>query len=280
MSQISYILRFPFKPLHWVAGLDDAYTFVVDNLQYSLSAEHPYLVIRVQPFSSEQEALAFIPRLWGALAWISVELRTGFIAEMQPDSVTYVDDPLAAAQNLEKSLDILNTGPVHGTVNGHLPVAIPLEKNIRAWKMGEITATVTYPVNMYALPLSKALGRSSVGGLYSDEKLRTAIELLSDSQRENSLRSKFLTCITALEVLANPVLKHEIAQRLLSQLNEMIQEQMSVYQSDTDEHHALVSLQRELVFRREASLRSSIRRLARSSRPTPMARSHAGSSSF
>jgi hypothetical protein len=261
MTQINYMLRFPFKPLHWVTGLDIAYTFVVDNLQCSLSAEQPYLVIRVQPFSSEQEALAFIPRLWGALAWISVELRTGFIAKMQPDSVTYVDDPLVAARNLEKSLDIPDTGPVHGTVNGHMPAAIPLEKNIRAWKLGEITATVTYPINKYAPSFSRALDRSSIASLYNDEKLRTAIELLSDSQRESSLRSKFLTCITALEVLANPVLKHEVAQRLLSQLNDMIQEQMSIYQSDTNEHHALESLQRELIFRREASLRSSIRKL-------------------
>lgn len=261
ISENNYALRFPFKPLHWVTGLETNYEFTVGDLQCFLLAEKPHLVIKVQPFSTEQEALAYIPRLWGALAWISVELRTGFVVETQVDSVTHVEDPAQAATNIEKSLGLPNRGPVHGVVNGHMPSVIPIGKNIRAFKIGEATLTVSYSAEKYAPALARAIGQPNIETLYTDEKLRTAIELLSDAQREISVRSKFLTFIIALEVLATPTVKHVVAQRLLDDFNSRIEEQLITYSVSSDERHALESLQRELVFRREASLRSSIRKL-------------------
>lgn len=257
----NYSLRFPFKPLHWVTGLESNYEFATGGLQYVLVAEKPYLVIKVQPFSTEQDALVFIPRLWGALAWISVELRTGFVAETEVDSITYAKDPVQAAINLEQSFGLPNRGPVHGLVNAHMPSVIPIGKSIRTLKLGEATATVSYSAEKYAPALAKALSQANIETLYTDEKLRTAIELLSDAHREISVRSKFLTHIIALEVLASPTAKHPIAQRLLDDLNTRIEEQLIAYTANSDERHALESLQRELVFRREASVRSSIRKL-------------------
>jgi hypothetical protein len=261
MSESNYALRFPFKPLHWVTGLETEYEFVVEGLQCRLLADKPHLVMKVQPFATEQEALAYIPRLWGALAWTSVELRTGFIVEMQTDAVTYYKDPLEAARNFEKSFGLSNQEPVHGMISGDMPGVIPIGKNIRTLKGGDISGTVTYSMVKYAPALAKAMSQANIGTLYGDEKLRTAIELLSDAQRENSIRSKFLTCIIALEVLANPVMKHAVVQRLLNDLNAKIEEELPIYDAQSDEHHALKSLQRELVFRREASLRSSVRKL-------------------
>lgn len=261
LPENNYALRFPFKPLHWVTGLETAYKIRVDGLQGRLVDEKPYLVVQVQPFSTEQEALAYLPRLWGALACLSVELRTGFIAETSVDSVTYAEDPIAVAANLEQSLGIPNKGPVHGIANGHLPSVIPIGKNIRMGKVGEPTISVTLPAEKYAPAFEKALRQPNIETLYSDAKLRTAIELLSDTQRANSMKSKFLTCIIALEVLTEPIEKHAVAQSLLDDLDARIKQQLPSYAKDSDEHHALESLQRELIFRREASVRSSIRQL-------------------
>ena len=261
MSENHYSLRFPFKPLHWVTGLENEFEFMAGGLEYRLLAEKPHLVIKVQSFSTEQKALEYIPRLWGALAWVSVVLRTGFIAETQIDSVTYAKDPIKAATNLEKSLGVPIKGPVHGIINGHMPSVLPIGKNIRTFKMGEATATVTYAADKYTSSLIEAIHQPNIGELYSDEKLRIAIELLCDAQRENSIRSKFLTCIIALEVLSNPVMKHKVVHLLLDDLNAKIKEQLHVYDVNSDEQHALESLQRELIFRREASLRSSMRKL-------------------
>jgi hypothetical protein len=52
-----------------------------------------------------------------------------------------------------------------------------------------------------------------------------------------------------------------VVQQLLTNLDKEINNKMQVNSKDSQEYHALDSLQRELIFRREASLRSSIRRL-------------------
>ena len=60
----------------------------------------------------------------------------------------------------------------------------------------------------YTPALVSALSNPSPTTLYHDEKTRTAIGLFSDIQRETFPRSRFLTCIIALEVLASPLRKH------------------------------------------------------------------------
>lgn len=256
-----YELRFPFRPLHWVTGFERDYEFEVDGHQGLIRDEKPYLVIKVRSFATEQEAQDFMPRIWDALAWVAIELRTGFIADMTTDSVTYAADPEIAAKNLSKNFDLPNTGPVHGIVNGHLPSVLPLGKTIRTLKMGEATATVTWSADKYAPAFAHALNQTKAGTLYNDERLHTAIDLLCDIQRESSVRSKFLTCIIALEVLSTPLKKHAVVQQLLDELDARVEEQIKIYDSKSDEYHALESMRRELLYRREASLRSSIRKL-------------------
>lgn len=260
-SDEGFELRFPYKPLHWVTGLDADYEFEVDGLQGLIRAEKPFLVVKLRSFSAEQEALDFIPRIWDALARLAVERGSGFVADMTTDNVTYAADPDKAAENLSKSFGVPNTGPVHGIVNGNLPSVIPLGKTIRTLKAGELTATVTSSAEMYAPAFVSALSQSKGGAIYNDERLHTAIDLLCDIQREVSLRSKFLTCVIALEVLSTRLRKHAVVQELLDELDVKVKRKIKDYDSKSDEYHALESLQRELLYRREASLRSSIRRL-------------------
>ncbi len=101
-----FFLRFPFKPLNWVNDLESSYEFSIGEYQYSIRAHKPYLILKVQPFSTEEEALSFLPRLWGALAVISIDLRTGFFVEMQPDKIFYAEDPIQAAENLSKTFGL------------------------------------------------------------------------------------------------------------------------------------------------------------------------------
>lgn len=260
-SEEGFELRFPYRPLHWVKGLETDYEFSFDHYHCLVRAEEPFLVVKIRPFSTEQDAQAFMPRLWSALAWMAVELRTGFIAEMTADSVTYAEDPEKAAENLSRSFNLPNIGPVHGLVDGNRPSAIPIDKAIRTIKFGEFRGTVTWSADKYITGFTRALNQVKDGRLYDDEKLRLVIGLLSDHQREIFLRSKFLTCMIALEALAKPLKKHEVAQQILDELNEKAIALISGYDKDSEEYHALESLQRELLHRRVASLRSSIRQL-------------------
>lgn len=260
-SEEGFKLRFPYKPLNWVAGLDTDYEFEVDGFQGLMRAEKPYLVIEIHPFSTEQEAIDFIPRIWDALARMAVERGNSFVANMTTGDVTYATDPIKAAENLSKIFGISNTEPVHGLVNGDVPIVFPVGKNIRKLKVGEPNVTVTSPAEIYAPAFVSMLSQFKGGTAYNDERLHTAIDLLCGIQQENSLRAKFLTCVIALEVLAIKLPKHAIVQELLDELGAKVVGIITDYDSHSDEYHALESLQREVLFRKEASLRSSIRRL-------------------
>jgi Apea-like HEPN len=261
MSNPEFALRFPFRPMHWVDGVEESIQFRKDEMEVSLSASPPYLVLRAQPFDSEEAAISFLPRLWGAVAWMAVRVGTGFIAEMEIDSVAYTDDPERAAENLNKSMGLPNRGPVHGIVNGNFPSVLPLGKNIRFITAGDVSVSQTLSRGLVEGPLNEGLQAPGASELYGDERLRTAIELFCDSHRESSVRSKFLTLAMAIEVLTQPAAKHVVAQELLDTLQELVTRGLAAHAVDSEEWHALDSLQRELLFRRDNSIRSRVRTL-------------------
>lgn len=261
MSSPGLALRFPFRPLHWVSGIEEPIQLWRNGTTVSLSATPPYLVLRAEPFENEEADASFLPRLWGAVAWMAVQVGTGFVAEMTIDSVAYADDPEAAAENLNKSIGVPNRGPVHGIVNGNFPSILPLGKNIRFITAGEASVSQTLSRALVEAPLTEGLQAPSAGELYRDERVRTAIELFCDSHRESSVRSKFLTLAMALEVLTTPAAKHAVAQQLLDAFQENVERGLAALAVDSEEWHALDSLQRELLFRRDNSIRSRVRAL-------------------
>jgi hypothetical protein len=265
-----FALRFPFRPVHQVTGEDDSIEIHSGETRVELSLSSPYVVLRVESFSTEEAAAAFIPRIWGAVAWMSVDLSTGFTAEMTPDPVTYADDPDKAAENLSRFAGRRIEGPVHGLVNGNFPSILPLGKTIRFATVGDVSLSVSRGREQVAASLAEGLRQPGTASAYADERLKTAIELFSDSDRESSLRSKFVTLISALEVLAPPTFKHPIAQQLIDEFKERVSRVKATTAEGSDERHALESLERELLFRREASIRSRVRELVLAGLPSSL----------
>lgn len=261
MDKSTYFLRFPFKPLHWITGIETPIEFNVNQLSFSLSSQKPYLILTIKPFKTEEEAHEFMPKLWGAFACLSVKHNTGFLIDMTLDKVAYASDPIQAAENLSKSFGKQINDPVHGLASGNIPVILPIDKNFKYLTLGDATITLTFAQEVIVASLEQALKNDNLLVIYTNEKLKTALELLSDSQREVSQRSKFLTYIMALEVLSEKVTKDKIALNLLNTFDKVIEQEKKQTLPDTDEFHSLESLQRELVFRKEASLRSRIRKL-------------------
>jgi hypothetical protein len=265
-----FALRFPFRPSQKVTGEKGPIPVDAGEIQLTLELSPPYVVLRAEPFPSEEAAAEFLPRLWGAVAWMSVDLVTGFAAEMTPDAVTYADDPDKAAENLSKSFGLAIEGPVHGLVNGNFPSILPLGKTIRTITAGDASLIVSRGREQVAASLAEGLRVPGTATVYGDERLKTAIELFSDSDRESSVRSKFVTLISALEVLAPPILKHPIAQQLIDEFKDQASQMMATTAEGSEERHALESLQRELLFRREASIRSRVRELVLAGLPSSL----------
>jgi len=108
--------------------------------------------------------------------------------------------------------------------------------------------------------LEQALSYHNVAEAFNSERLRLALELWSDYHREGSLKARFLTLVMALEVLAPPAPKHEVAQAVIDRWDNELHSELQHYAAGSEEREAIESLRREVLFRREQSIRSRIRK--------------------
>jgi hypothetical protein len=145
--------------------------------------------------------------------------------------------------------------------NDGFPCVIPIGKNYRFIGASGGEGKIIENAESLASILVEGLKSKAIETFYIDERLRTSVQLYSDSYREPSIRAKFLTMVMALEVLTHPIPKHPIAQMLLDRFEDEVNNEIASYRKDSDEWESLDSLIREIAFRRESSLRSRIRAL-------------------
>ena len=139
---------------------------------------------------------------------------------------------------------------------------LPAGHRIAVVGMAQVTGTVSTNAAIALPAFQRGLNIEAAATLIEDEKLRTAIEAFVAHFYETSLRAKLLTLVTVLEVLAPITEKHEAAQTLIHKWKDEIEHARS-QTGDPDAQHALDSLNRELQFRRETSIRQRIRALVR-----------------
>jgi hypothetical protein len=94
------------------------------------------------------------------------------------------------------------------------------------------------------------------------EKLRTALELYGSHFHERQARIRFLLLVIALEALASPTPRPRIALDLVTKWQEELTAAQARYANSSAEYAALDALGRELLYRRDDSIRSQIRALA------------------
>jgi hypothetical protein len=95
----------------------------------------------------------------------------------------------------------------------------------------------------------------------SSAKMRIALELYAAHFSERAMSTRFLMLIMALEALIPNSIKSKIALNLLEQWKQQVSDLKSKLPSDSDEYISLEGLERELLFRRENSIRSQIRQM-------------------
>jgi hypothetical protein len=93
------------------------------------------------------------------------------------------------------------------------------------------------------------------------EKLRVALELYAAHFTEQQVRVRFLLLVIAMESLAKPTLKHQIAIDLLDRWRQELETEMSKFDSSSEEFRSLEAISRELGFRSEDSIRTQLRKL-------------------
>lgn len=250
-----HVLRFPFRVVaNQAIEIPDAPDSIkLDGLEVVLSLEHGWYVLKVEGFGSEDEAAAFVQNVWTALMWTVLRASTPFEAS------TFVDRgvPITDADAFRRSTGL--SGPADLLVDGNRPSVYPSETAVRKVTAGSVGCSLSIPYERFAPALHEGLQRATT--VNHDQKQSTALELYNAHFSEATSLARFVVLIICLEVLAQPETKHPHALELLAQWSQQLSELRSS-SSDPDLVFALDSLERELIFRREDSLRSRIRRLA------------------
>jgi hypothetical protein len=103
---------------------------------------------------------------------------------------------------------------------------------------------------------------SSDSHTYSSRaKMRISLELYAAHFSERAMSTRFLMLIMALEALIPGMNKSKIALNLLEQWKQQVSDLKSKLPPDSDEYNSLEGLERELLFRRENSIRSQIKQM-------------------
>jgi len=242
-----------------VSGLTDGSGYQVGDVWVAISHRAGYLVLQAFDFAGEQDAEAFLPYLKRSLWSIAVKHNIAFVPEFDKRKIDYADDPVAAGRNIAASFGMSDAGLVHGiTENGGYTV-YRTHHTIRFLSMGKAHGHVSTSVDRIVEALAKGAAAAPTDA-DQDDKFGTALDLYVGSFYETTIRARFLTLTTILEVLAPAIAKHVVAQELLSELRGKVGARLPAAK-DEDERDALEALQRELDFRQEQSIRRRVRRL-------------------
>ena len=263
-SESKYTLRFPFQvvPKRKIPKIDKPVTQKYGKLTFLLKQDDPFYIFEIEGFHSEKAAREYLNNLWIGLMWVMLNNGMAFNANMVFDTVVYSEDPYKAAENIAKNFGLSNKGrgKVDGLANGNMPIVYPSGKIVRTITG---TATVTTGLNIHQVYrlLFEGLSSFNDSEIIIDRKLKTALELFNAHFYEESSNAKLLTLIMALETLTTNQVKHKVAIDFIDQWCSQVVQQKEQFKSDTDEYEALESLERELLVRKETSLRRKIRTL-------------------
>jgi hypothetical protein len=182
---------------------------------------------------------------------LMLEKGSAFSGSMDPQPVTYPEPTGKIPGGLGKGFE--------GLADGDAPTIYPSDKNVGFLTTGRPDVRITTPADQALVSVLKGFRTDAAAQLFADERVRTAVDLYSAALFEQSPAARLLTLSMAFEVLAPVTPKHQIVQSLISTWNVSIESAKAANTGDATALAALESLERELLFRRESSIRGRIR---------------------
>jgi hypothetical protein len=256
-----YTLRLPFRlpPGREIAVSEEV--IELGDLKFSLKLQNQLYVLKIDGFPSENEAKNYINNAWAGLMWVLLKRGISPDAELKAQEVKYAEDPYQAAKNLSNNLGLQIEGPVDGLIDGARPAVYPTEKKIRAITVGKPTVVVTTPVETVLRILGEGASFQRSDELVEDKKLQVALELYGAHFTEFTSNARFLTLVMALEALASGVRRTQLVLDLLDKWEIELKELLENVEPNSDDASSLEALRRELLFRRDDSIRRRIQSL-------------------
>ena len=264
LKRKGYFLRFPFRlaPGQEFANLDQAYDAECIGLRLRLGSQSGFYFFSVGEFPDEEAGNGFIPRLWAGLMWALLHQGVSPVAELSPQKLKYTDDPIAAAENISRSLGI-KVAKLDGILDGSRPAVYDSSKVVKVMTGQNASLMHGFAPDITVAFVDEALSLPHPEAILSDTKLKVALDLYNAFFREASTNARFLTLNMVLEALAPSEHKHRSALDAIDRWIGEIKQLQEAASEESDEWEAYDSLIREVGFRRERSIRSSIRSLVR-----------------
>jgi len=262
MTIPKYTLRFPFSLAsgQTLASTEAGHECECGSLKIKLSdiGEGYHLVIG--PFADEESANIGIERAYAGLMWALLHQGISPEAELQPQIVRYASDPVKAAQRLYGESNP-RVERLDAVLDGSRPAIYDSDKRVTFFTCGRPSVVQGLNPQQTVSLVSEAMAFPLSGAVVADRKLKVALELYGSFFRESSPNARFLSLIIALEVLAPAEQKCNEVVTLIDEWMSATRERKSRFQPDSEEWASYDSLEREIGFRREVSIRKRIRTL-------------------
>lgn len=257
-----FSLRFPFRHVESsaISKLNEFESLNQNNLTYTLKVEDSYHILSVSGFSNEIDAKKYLSEIKTGFQWLL--LKYGFAIEANWDfrHVEYSDDPVTAAHNL---FGKNAKGPVEGMFEADYPSVYPSGKKFTQFSLPPLQVSIGVPVNLFFQTFNEGNQKRVGNHIKSGSKLETAIDLYNFYYYAKSLNAKLITLVMALETVSETIPKHKSAQDLIDEWRDQITEKKEKLLSTEIDHfeaiESLEALEREILYRKNASLRSQIR---------------------
>jgi hypothetical protein len=248
-----YTLRFPFSlPPGREIGVTEK-SGELDGLTFSLKKQDRFYVFTIDGFPTEEAAKRYINKVWAGLMWVLLHRGLAPDAVFEPGKVVYSEDPYQAARNLGFK------DPVDGFIDGAWPAVYPTEKRIHTETAGQISPLQTYSAGDVLDYFREGAAFPASADVINDAKLRVALELWGAHFTELSANARFLTLVMALEAVATGTPRTQLVLSLLDKWKMEIEELQKTVGPDSEDAVSLEALGRELLFRKEDSIRRQIR---------------------
>lgn len=256
-----YTLRFPFSlPLGQEIAVTEQ-TAELDGLACLLKKQDRFYVLIINGFPTEDTAKRYINNVWAGLMWMLLHRGLSPDAVLEPQKVVYAEDPYQAAQNLSQSFGLHIEGPIDGLIDGAQPAVYPTDKRLRTITVGQATVAGTTPAEHVLKFFGKGVAFPESAKVIEDAKLRVALELYGTYFTESSTNARFLTLVMALETLATGTPRTQLVLGLLDKWKKEAEELQNTVEPESDDAISLEAVSRELLFRKEDSIRRQIRKL-------------------
>jgi hypothetical protein len=256
-----FTVRIPFTVPPGTRISEHAATLAVDQITATLTHDGHHHILTAENFQTEADAQRFLICAPAAFAWLLLQKGVAADAALDPQPIRYFDEPEQIGQNLSRSLGGTNFGPVDALIDGAQAAVYLTDKVVKKLTGLQADVFVTIPSVAALQVILHGAGFPRSSDFIADPKLGVALSLYGAFFTETSAKARFLTLIMALESIATAALKPPSALALLARWEQELVATLAALPEASDDAHALQALLRELIFRREDSLRSQIRRL-------------------